>query len=104
MHDNLKGSLDALLQRYDDELQHHGDTALGALWPNEEDRRTRFDVMLDVLDREKAGAVTLCDFACGTGELLAHIQRRGFENVKYIGVDRSSIAISHAREKFPGTT
>src|SRR5580692_8513689 len=61
MHDNLKGSLDALLQKYDDQLQHHGDTALGALWPNEEDRRTRFDVMLDVLDREKAGALTLCD-------------------------------------------
>jgi len=103
MHDRHK-SLDALLKKYDDELLRHGDTAEGALWPNEEDRQTRFDVMLDVIDRANAEAVTLCDFGCGTGELLAHLRRRGFNNVRYLGVDRSAVALTHARAKFPNAT
>jgi dTDP-4-amino-4,6-dideoxygalactose transaminase len=103
---------DELLARPDDELlavsernlQENGDTAAGAGWPNELDRRIRFDVMLDVLDCPPDSPVTLCDFACGTGELLAHIHRRGLHNITYLGVDRSAKALSYARAKFPEAT
>lgn len=104
MNDRPDGNLDALLENYDGELQQHGDSALGAGWPNEADRRTRFDVMLSAIDRSQDEPVTLCDFGCGTGELLGHIQRLGLKNIRYVGEDRSERALSLAREKFPDAT
>lgn len=96
--------VDELLVVSERNLQKHGDTAAGAGWPNETDRRTRFDVMLDVIDCSPDSPIVLCDFACGTGELLAHIQRRGLQNIAYLGADRSAKALSYARAKFPQAT
>ncbi|MEZ5287331.1 MAG: class I SAM-dependent methyltransferase [Vicinamibacterales bacterium] len=45
--------------------------------------------------------MSLCDFGCGTGELLAHARRRGLDRLVYLGVDRSAAALEHARRKFP---
>ena len=88
-------------QTYEDALLQHGDTAQGALWPDDEGRRVRFDVMLDVIERRDDEPVILCDFGCGTGELLGHIQRCGLRNIEYVGVDTSERALSFARSKFP---
>ena len=94
---------DALLALYDEALARHGDTAQGALWPNEADRLRRYDVMLDLLAHAPAGApVVLCDLACGTGGLLARLRELGMHHVRYRGVDRSADAIGLARLKFPG--
>jgi dTDP-4-amino-4,6-dideoxygalactose transaminase len=93
---------DALLALYDDALARHGDTAQGALWPNETDRQARYDVMLDLLSDAPPGRrVLLCDLACGTGGLLARLRERGLANVDYRGLDRSAAAIALARAKFP---
>lgn len=92
---------DRLLGWYDRGLAEFGDTAQGAHWPNEHDRRTRFEVMLDVIEEGPDASVVLCDLGCGTGELLAHIRDRGLQQVAYIGVDRSARALAYAREKFP---
>jgi dTDP-4-amino-4,6-dideoxygalactose transaminase len=97
-------AIDALFRRYDEQLRRHGDTPRGALWPNEEDVQTRFDVMLDVIDRVDEEPVTLCDLGCGTGGLLAHIRKRALKNISYVGVDRSELALSYARAKFPEAT
>ena len=93
---------DALVDHYDRRLIECGDTAQGAFWPNEADRLTRFDVMLDVIQGDAGRRVVLCDLGCGTGELLAHIRNRGLNAIDYIGADRSRIALAHARAKFPG--
>ena len=94
---------DELLAHYDQVLGRFGDTAQGALWPNERERQVRFDVMLDVLAaREGAGPVVLVDLGCGTGELLARIRARGMADVEYVGIDRSAKALALARAKFPG--
>ena len=95
---------DVLLEASERNLQRFGDTATGACWPNETDRRTRFDVMLDLINCPPNSHVVLCDFACGTGELLAHIRRRGFRNIVYVGADRSATALQCARAKFPEET
>jgi SAM-dependent methyltransferase len=89
------------LREYESALEQHGDTALGARWPNESQRRARFDVMLDTIERDGDEPIVLCDFACGTGELLSHIRRRGMPNIEYVGADRSGTAIAKARVKFP---
>jgi dTDP-4-amino-4,6-dideoxygalactose transaminase len=99
-----KSASDILLQNYDRMLLSHGDTARGANWPNEANRRIRFDVMLDVIASAAEGPTVLCDLGCGTGELLAHIRERGLRNITYIGVDRSAAALSYARAKFPDAT
>jgi dTDP-4-amino-4,6-dideoxygalactose transaminase len=68
------------------------------------DRRVRFDVMLDVIERRADTSVVLCDLGCGTGELLTHIRERNLRHITYIGADRSAVALAHARAKFPDTT
>jgi hypothetical protein len=94
-----------LVRNYESMLLSHGDTAHGANWPNETDRRIRFDVMLDVIVDVTDAPVVLCDLGCGTGELLAHIRSRGLCNiVTYVGCDRSAVALSYARAKFPDAT
>ena len=93
---------DELLAHYDQVLGRYGDTAQGALWPNERDRQLRFDVMLDVLEGRPAGRMVLVDLGCGTGELLARIRARGLADIEYVGIDRSAKALEMARAKFPG--
>ena len=68
------------------------------------DRRVRFDVMLDVIERRAGTSVVLCDLGCGTGELLTHIRQRNLRHITYIGADRSAVALAHARAKFPDAT
>jgi SAM-dependent methyltransferase len=92
---------DLLLRRYDEMLRRHGDTAEGAHWPNEADRRLRFDVMLDLMGTRRNEPGVVCDFGCGTGELLAHLQQLGLNQLSYVGADRSALALDHARRKFP---
>jgi dTDP-4-amino-4,6-dideoxygalactose transaminase len=92
-----------IMRHYDACLQQHGDTARGADWPNETDRQTRFSVMLGLLQAETDDRVDLLDFACGTGELLRHVDRLGRPSVSYKGVDISRSALEFARTKFPGT-
>jgi dTDP-4-amino-4,6-dideoxygalactose transaminase/SAM-dependent methyltransferase len=104
MMSRAKRADDILLQNYDRMLLLYGDTARGANWPNETDRRTRFDVMLDVMEGASEAPVVLCDLGCGTGELLARIRERGLCNVSYIGIERSAAALSYARDKFPDAT
>jgi SAM-dependent methyltransferase len=92
---------DVIGRHYDEVLARHGDTAQGAHWPNETKRRLRFDVMLDLMGTHYGEPGVLCDFGCGTGELLAHLRRRGLDRLEYVGVDRSALALSYARQKFP---
>jgi SAM-dependent methyltransferase len=95
---------DLLLAYYNARLAECGDTPQGAYWASESDRRTLFDVMLDVIPANPHGRIVLCDLGCGTGELLAHIHRRGLNHIDYVGVDRSALALRHARNKFPDDT
>ena len=95
---------DVLLDRCEHAFELFGDTARGALWPSDADRLTRFDVMLDVIERDASEPVTVCDLGCGSGELLAHIRRRGLRNVTYVGAERSATLVAHARAKFPDAT
>lgn len=93
---------DVIVAHYDQALRQFGDSPQGALWPNAKDRQTRFDVMLDVLSERTGQSLVLCDLGCGTGELLARMRERGISGVTYVGVDRSEVALTFARAKFPG--
>ncbi|MGV6849758.1 MAG: class I SAM-dependent methyltransferase, partial [Marinibacterium sp.] len=89
-----------LAEYYSALLRSHGDSAVGAGWPNAADRRTRFDVMASLAGPDLARA-SLCDMACGTGEFLAHLRDRGQVPAGYVGIDICDDAITRARAKFP---
>ncbi len=81
-------------------LKRHGDTAEGAGWPNEPDRRTRFDVMAAISPQGFAQSSVL-DMACGTGVLLDHLTEIDRLPQSYLGIDINAEAIARAREKHP---
>ena len=96
----IERSPEALAHYYGSRLLAHGDTALGAGWPNEADRLTRFDVMAG-LAPSGLGEFSLCDVACGTGAFLAHLMASGAAPADYVGIDICPDAIARARTKFP---
>ncbi|MBL4810822.1 MAG: class I SAM-dependent methyltransferase [Rhodobacteraceae bacterium] len=85
---------------YDQLLATHGDTALGAGWPNEADRQLRFGVMRD-LGWQGAPLRSVCDLACGTGAFLRYLQAQGAVPETYLGIDLSQAAIDIAQKAHP---
>jgi len=88
---------------YDEHLARFGDTAAGAAWPNEKDRQLRFRVMCDLfrdVGLEKQPPM-VCDLGCGTGEMLRYLREHKHSSFRYVGADRSALALSYARGKFP---
>lgn len=92
-----------LVAHYESCLDRHGDTHLGVDWPNAEDARTRYRVMLDVIAEPAPHPVSLLDFGCGAGHLLDHIRAHGHDRTEYRGLDASAKFIALCRRKFPGT-
>lgn len=90
-------SPEALRLYYDQCLAAHGDTAQGAGWPNEADRRKRFAVMRALAP---GGAMEdLCDLACGTGGFLEYLVAAGAAPRRYLGLDLSPAAVAAAQAK-----
>lgn len=96
----IQKSPEELLQYYDDCLKRHGDTALGAAWPNEDDRQTRFKIMQSVIP-DTSRKVSVCEVACGTGDFYHHLKNSQLNIQQYVGIDLSEKAISLARKKYP---
>lgn len=90
-----------IIDHYEKCLAEHGDCCRGVDWPNAADAETRYRVMLDAI-REPAGTpLTLLDFGCGAAHLYAHLQRRRWTHIRYLGVDASPRFIEVSRRKFP---
>lgn len=92
----------AIVAHYEDCLARHGDTHRGVDWPNEADARTRYRVMLEVMRGAPQDRVSLLDFGCGAGHLLAYVrQDPAYAAVDYTGLDLSERFVSLCRRKFP---
>lgn len=91
-----------LIAHYENCLERHGDTHLGVDWPDAEDARTRYRVMLDVIRQPMDQSVSLLDFGCGAGHLLDFIQAGKMTAIDYQGLDASPKFIALCRQKFPG--
>jgi SAM-dependent methyltransferase len=97
--DDMAGEV--LAREYDARITEFGDTARGAHWPNEADRRARYEVMLDVIEAGASTPLKIVDLGCGSGGLLDHINATGRSGIDYLGVDASEVALSYARKKHP---
>tara|TARA_B110000046_G_C13016063_1_gene408827 strand:- start:1908 stop:2546 length:639 start_codon:yes stop_codon:yes gene_type:complete len=99
-----KSNYKRIVAHYEDCLGEYGDTHLGVDWPNEEDAKMRYKVMLDILKfvNPKDGKIKLLDFGCGTGHLLEFINQHDLnERIEYIGLDLSQKFVDMSEKKFP---
>jgi SAM-dependent methyltransferase len=90
-----------IVAHYESCLARHGDNHRGVDWPNADDARLRYQVMLEVIRAGVERPVKLLDFGCGAAHLLEFLRASGRDDVEYCGLDLSSAFVELARRKFP---
>jgi SAM-dependent methyltransferase len=89
-----------IADHYDKCFQEHGDNHLGVDWPNEQDAKTRYQIMAEVV-RENV-PVSLLDFGCGTSAFYQYlIDTNQSRDIEYSGLDINKSFCSASKEKFP---
>lgn len=88
-----------IVEHYESCLRKHGDNHLGVDWPIAEDALLRYKIMLDIIPNGEN--CSLLDFGCGTAHLYSFIQKNGYRNISYTGLDLSNDFISICRQKYP---
>lgn len=97
MKDYLK-----IAEHYNECFQRHGDNHLGVDWPNEQDAKTRYQVMSEVM-REK-DSISLLDFGCGTAAFYQYlIDTNQSKGIEYSGLDINKSFCDVGKEKFPSS-
>ncbi|MHC4947665.1 MAG: class I SAM-dependent methyltransferase [Planctomycetota bacterium] len=84
------------LDPYRQAVQRFGPGFEATLWGSREAQRTRFDVMIDMVDL--SGRVVL-DVGCGDGALAVRLHERGIAFDRYTGVDGLPEVIASARDR-----
>ena len=91
----------SIQRHYEETLARSGPTAQGMDWPNAEDLRTRFRVMLSGVPLTE-GPVRLLDVGCGAGLLLDHLATEPPSwSWTYTGLDISPAMVEQARRRHP---
>ena len=90
-----------IVAHYENCLSLFGDTHLGVDWQNAEDADKRYQVMLNIIQKNKEEPVTLLDFGCGTAGLLDYINKHQIPSIAYSGLDISPAFIAVCRTKYP---
>jgi SAM-dependent methyltransferase len=93
-----------LIAHYEACLRAHGDNHRGVDWPNADDARMRYRVMMDVIRQEGLSPVRLLDLGCGASHLNQYLREMRRTDIEYAGIDLSSDFIRLCRKKFPDRT
>lgn len=99
----MSATYQSIIRHYERCLAEHGDTYRGVDWPNPVDAAKRYEVMLDLI-RQPAEGTTLLDFGCGASHLYEYMLQRGFDEIRYGGLDASPAFCALASKKFPQNT
>jgi SAM-dependent methyltransferase len=91
----------AIVAHYESCLAQHGDNHRGVDWPNAEDAKKRYRVMLEVVRASDPRPLKMLDFGCGAGHLLEYLREERRQDIHYIGLDASAKFIDLSRRKFP---
>ena len=91
-----------IARHYERCLERHGATPKGMDWPNEEDLKRRFKVMLGVVKDTHRWPVSIIDLGCGAGFLVDYLKENGLDkDFRYKGIDISQAMINSARMRHP---
>ncbi|MBU7317612.1 class I SAM-dependent methyltransferase [Paenibacillus oleatilyticus] len=95
-----------IVHHYEKCLEKYGDSYLGVDWPNQEDAKKRYEIMMELITfRERNGSrINLLDFGCGASHLYEFITKKNFKNIHYTGCDISNSFIELSKQKFPDNT
>lgn len=92
----------AIVKHYEECLARHGDTHLGVDWPNAQDAKKRYSVMLGVIRRkDESEPISLLDFGCGASHLYEYLHAHQQINFHYTGLDVSTTFCDLSRNKYP---
>jgi len=94
----IEKKYDILYKHYENCFDEHGDNNKGVDWPNAEQADLRYQLMLDVVKKQPC---SLLDFGCGLSHLYRFLQKFGYEQISYTGLDISEKFITTSREKYP---
>jgi SAM-dependent methyltransferase len=90
-----------IVEHYESCLRAHGDSHRGVDWPNADDARTRYRLMLEVVRPSVAAPARLLDLGCGASHLYEYLCETRREDIDYTGIDVSPEFIQLCRKKFP---
>jgi SAM-dependent methyltransferase len=90
-----------IIEHYESCLRAHGDNHRGVDWPNADDARTRYRVMLELVRQPVTAPVRLLDLGCGASHLYEYLNETQRADVDYAGIDLSPEFIRLCRKKFP---
>jgi SAM-dependent methyltransferase len=90
-----------IVEHYESCLRAHGDNHRGVDWPNADDARTRYRVMLEVLRQSATTPVRLLDLGCGASHLYEYLRETQRFDIDYTGLDLSPEFVRLCRQKFP---
>ncbi len=82
-------------------IDQHGDSHLGVDWPKVEDVNKRYQVMLEILQKDRSPNIALLDFGCGTSHLYEYMQQHGYGHLRYAGLDILDKSVEVAKKKYP---
>jgi SAM-dependent methyltransferase len=91
-----------IVKHYEECLAKYGPSYKGMDWPDENDLKKRFDVMLDVIRNDLPHPVSLLDLGCGVGLLIDHLRTKNLLDVyQYWGIDISQKMVASAKKRYP---
>lgn len=90
-----------IASHYERCFEKYGDCHLGVDWPDNNDAKKRYNVMLGIIDLSDHKEIELLDFGCGASHLYEFIKDSKFSGIKYSGLDISKKFIAFSKKKFP---
>ena len=93
-----------IIRHYENCLDTYGDTHKGVDWPKPEDAENRYKVMLELQKFDPEPVLknpSVLDFGCGTAHMLEYMNKNGYHNWTYSGLDISPKFIEVCCVKFP---
>ncbi len=92
----------SIIKHYENCLDKYGVSCKGMDWPNENDLRKRFDVMLAVVENGAKQPLSILDLGCGAGFFLDYLKTSvNHKDFNYSGIDISNKMISAATARHP---
>ena len=90
-----------VVNHYESCLNKYGDTHRGVDWPNIEDANKRYKVMIEIVNSNLTGTITILDFGCGASHFYEYIMKNDIKHIEYSGLDLSKRFFELSQKKFP---
>ncbi len=98
--DNVRESVREIVRHSEQCLEEHGTGAAAVDWNSQESAELRYEVMCGLFGHER-GLTRVLDFGCGRADLKDYLDRKGWSNIDYEGLDLSPAFAAAAQNRYP---